>query len=75
MLFFFVSELPPPTLIRGLSKQDGKKLFLFYDSVLHNYLPKGIGLHWWPKNINRQELYFPPRQCLHVWFASEKPLL
>lgn len=75
MLFFFVSELPCPTLIWEFSKQDGKKLFLFYDSVLHNYLPKDTGLHWWPKNINRQELYFLLHQCLRVWFAPEKPLM
>lgn len=32
--------------------------------------PSGIGLHWWPKNLNRQELILS--QCLRAWLTIRK---
>lgn len=67
MLFFFVSELPPFTLIWGFSKQEGKKIILVLMTMFYIISsPKGTGLHWWPKNLNRQELYFKVSVYMHA---------
>lgn len=59
MLLFFVSELPPFTLIWGFSKQEGEKIILVLMTMFYIiFSPKGTGLHWWPKKPQQTRTLF-----------------